>query len=162
MHRDNAGSLLLQGLVKACGQHCPEATLNIISNPVNSTVPIAAETLKAMGVYDPKKLMGVTTLDVVRAKTFYAEKAKLDVKVRANNDTVLCCHCEVWLVIAGSRALCIRLGLQQCNCMQTPMRRRICRHLCVGVLCCASAPLPVGPRLHAATSIIMHALAMCV
>jgi malate dehydrogenase len=41
--------------------------LNIISNPVNSTVPIAAETLKRMGVYDKRKLLGVTTLDVVRA-----------------------------------------------------------------------------------------------
>lgn len=39
--------------------------LNIISNPVNSTVPIAAETLKRMGVYDKRKLLGVTTLDVV-------------------------------------------------------------------------------------------------
>jgi malate/lactate dehydrogenase len=71
-----------QGLVKACGKHCPDAILNIISNPVNSTVPIAAETLKSMGVYDPKKVMGVTTLDVVRAKTFYAQKAALDVKAR--------------------------------------------------------------------------------
>ena len=52
----------------------------MISNPVNSTVPIAAETLKKLGVYDPKKLFGVTTLDVVRAKTFYAAKAGLDVK----------------------------------------------------------------------------------
>jgi malate/lactate dehydrogenase len=43
-----------------------QALLNIISNPVNSTVPIAAETLKQLGVYDPKKLFGVTTLDVVR------------------------------------------------------------------------------------------------
>lgn len=73
---------MLQGLIKACGTHCPEAVLNIISNPVNSTVPIAAETLKSMGVYDPKKVMGVTTLDVVRAKTFYAEKCGFDVKVR--------------------------------------------------------------------------------
>ena len=37
-------------------------------------------------MYDPKKLFGVTTLDVVRAKTFYAEKngletAKVDVPV---------------------------------------------------------------------------------
>merc|ERR1712216_931311 len=42
--------------------------------------------LKKRGVYDPKKLFGVTTLDVVRAKTFYAEKngletAKVDVPV---------------------------------------------------------------------------------
>jgi len=56
-----------------------QAILNIISNPVNSTVPIAAETLKRMGVYDKRKVLGVTTLDVVRAKTFYAEKKGLDV-----------------------------------------------------------------------------------
>lgn len=42
-----------------------QAILNIISNPVNSTVPIAAEILKQKGVYDPKRLFGVTTLDVV-------------------------------------------------------------------------------------------------
>ena len=43
-----------------------QALLNIISNPVNSTVPIAAEVLKQKGTYDPKRLFGVTTLDVVR------------------------------------------------------------------------------------------------
>ncbi len=57
-----------------------QAILNIISNPVNSTVPIAAEVLKAAGVYDKKKLMGVTTLDVVRANTFVAEAKGLDLK----------------------------------------------------------------------------------
>lgn len=31
--------------------------MNIISNPVNSTVPIAAEVMKKAGVYDPKKIM---------------------------------------------------------------------------------------------------------
>lgn len=51
--------------------------INIISNPVNSTVPIAAEVLKSKGVYDPKKLFGVTTLDVVRANTFVAEAKQL-------------------------------------------------------------------------------------
>lgn len=83
MSRDDlfkVNASIVQGLIRACGTHCPEAVLNIISNPVNSTVPIAAETLKSMGVYDPKKLMGVTTLDVVRAKTFYAEKCGFDVK----------------------------------------------------------------------------------
>merc|ERR1712205_276442 len=80
----NAG--IVKGLVEACAENCPKAMLNIISNPVNSTVPIAAETLKQKGVYDKKKLFGVTTLDVVRAKTFYAEKkgletAKVDVPV---------------------------------------------------------------------------------
>lgn len=51
----------------------------MISNPVNSTVPIAAEVFKKAGTYDEKRLFGVTTLDVVRAKTFYAGKANLNV-----------------------------------------------------------------------------------
>ena len=42
-----------------------QALLNIISNPVNSTVPIAVETLKKLRTYDPNKVFGVTTLDVV-------------------------------------------------------------------------------------------------
>eukprot|EP00355_Strombidium_rassoulzadegani_P002074 CAMPEP_0168608036 /NCGR_PEP_ID=MMETSP0449_2-20121227/402_1 /TAXON_ID=1082188 /ORGANISM="Strombidium rassoulzadegani, Strain ras09" /LENGTH=340 /DNA_ID=CAMNT_0008647973 /DNA_START=74 /DNA_END=1096 /DNA_ORIENTATION=- len=74
----NAG--IVKGITENIANFCPEACIAMISNPVNSTVPIAAETLKKMGCYDPKKLMGVTTLDVVRARTFYAEKAGLDVK----------------------------------------------------------------------------------
>lgn len=53
--------------------HQMQAILNIISNPVNSTVPIAAEVLKAKGVYDPKRLFGVTTLDVVRFNPLYTQ-----------------------------------------------------------------------------------------
>lgn len=51
----------------------------MISNPVNSTVPIAAEVFKKAGTYNEKRLFGVTTLDVVRAKTFYAGKANVNV-----------------------------------------------------------------------------------
>lgn len=43
---------------------------------MNSTVPIVAEVLKKHGVFDPKRLFGVTTLDVVRASTFVAEIIK--------------------------------------------------------------------------------------
>jgi malate/lactate dehydrogenase len=56
-----------------------QALVNMISNPVNSTVPIAAEVFKKAGTFDEKKLFGVTTLDVVRAKTFYAGKANVPV-----------------------------------------------------------------------------------
>jgi malate/lactate dehydrogenase len=56
-----------------------QALINMISNPVNSTVPIAAEVFKKAGTFDEKKLFGVTTLDVVRAKTFYAGKANVPV-----------------------------------------------------------------------------------
>lgn len=56
-----------------------QALVNMISNPVNSTVPIASEVFKKAGTYDEKRLFGVTTLDVVRAKTFYAGKANVPV-----------------------------------------------------------------------------------
>ena len=36
-------------------------------------MPIAAEVLTAAGVYDKRKLFGVTTLDVIRSNTFVAE-----------------------------------------------------------------------------------------
>jgi len=67
----NAG--IVRDLVKGCAEFCPKAYILIISNPVNSTVPIAAEVLKNAGVFDPCRLFGVTTLDVVRAETFVAE-----------------------------------------------------------------------------------------
>ncbi|EAW08599.1 malate dehydrogenase [Aspergillus clavatus NRRL 1] len=67
----NAG--IVRDLVKGIAQYCPKAFVLIISNPVNSTVPIAAEILKNEGVFDPKRLFGVTTLDVVRAETFTQE-----------------------------------------------------------------------------------------
>nr|XP_003188909.1 malate dehydrogenase [Aspergillus niger CBS 513.88] len=67
----NAG--IVRDLVKGIAEYCPKAFVLIISNPVNSTVPIAAEVLKAAGVFDPKRLFGVTTLDVVRAETFTQE-----------------------------------------------------------------------------------------
>ena len=40
---------------------------------VNSTVPIASEVYKRRNVYDPNRIFGVTTLDIVRANTFIAE-----------------------------------------------------------------------------------------
>ena len=64
----NAG--IVQGLIEGVAQYCPNASILVISNPVNSTVPIAAEVLKKAGVFNPQKLFGVTTLDVVRAETF--------------------------------------------------------------------------------------------
>jgi malate dehydrogenase len=74
----NAG--IVRTLIEGVAKHCPHAIVNIISNPVNSTVPIAAEVLKIAGVYDPKRLFGVTTLDVVRANTFVAEVIGVDPK----------------------------------------------------------------------------------
>jgi len=76
----NTNASIVKTLVEGCAEFCPEAVLAIISNPVNSTVPIAAEVLKKWGVYDKTKLCGVTTLDVCRANTFVAENQGLNPK----------------------------------------------------------------------------------
>ena len=90
----NAG--IVRDLATGIALASPKALILVISNPVNSTVPIVAEVLKQHGVFDPKRyssdthtqsrellahrtdpffrLFGVTTLDVVRASTFVAEK----------------------------------------------------------------------------------------
>ncbi|EWY91715.1 malate dehydrogenase, NAD-dependent [Fusarium oxysporum NRRL 32931] len=67
----NAG--IVKGLIEVAAEVAPKAFILVISNPVNSTVPIAAEVLKAKGVFNPQRLFGVTTLDIVRAETFVAE-----------------------------------------------------------------------------------------
>ncbi|XP_004288300.1 PREDICTED: malate dehydrogenase, glyoxysomal [Fragaria vesca subsp. vesca] len=72
----NAG--IVRTLCEGIAKCCPNAVVNLISNPVNSTVPIAAEVFKKAGTFDPKRLLGVTMLDVVRANTFVAEVLGLD------------------------------------------------------------------------------------
>ncbi|KAI6037999.1 malate dehydrogenase [Pisolithus marmoratus] len=67
----NAG--IVRDLATAIATTAPKAFVLVISNPVNSTVPIVAEVFKQHNVFDPKRLFGVTTLDVVRASTFVAE-----------------------------------------------------------------------------------------
>ncbi|KAK1750714.1 lactate/malate dehydrogenase [Echria macrotheca] len=69
----NAG--IVKGLIEVAAEVAPKAFILVISNPVNSTVPISAEVLKSKGVFNPQRLFGVTTLDIVRAETFVAEVA---------------------------------------------------------------------------------------
>lgn len=71
----NVNAKICAGIAEGIAEAAPKAFVLVISNPVNSTVPVFAETLKKKGVYDPKRLFGVTTLDVVRASTFVSEAA---------------------------------------------------------------------------------------
>ncbi|KAI8995848.1 lactate/malate dehydrogenase [Gaertneriomyces semiglobifer] len=76
MSRDdlfNTNAGIVRDLAQAAAKHAPKAHLLIIANPVNSTVPIVAEVFKKAGVFDPKRIFGVTTLDVVRASRFVSE-----------------------------------------------------------------------------------------
>ncbi len=79
----NAG--IVRNLISQVAKACPTALIGIITNPVNTTVPIAAETLKKAGVYDKRRLFGISTLDIIRSNTFVAELKGLspkDVEVR--------------------------------------------------------------------------------
>ncbi|QIZ77858.1 malate dehydrogenase [Ferrimonas lipolytica] len=73
----NAG--IIRNLTAKVAAVAPTACIGIITNPVNTTVAIAAEVLKEAGVYDKNKLFGVTTLDVIRSETFIAEAKGLNV-----------------------------------------------------------------------------------
>ncbi|THG94759.1 hypothetical protein EW026_g6772 [Hermanssonia centrifuga] len=66
----NTNASIVRDLAAAVARVAPEAHLLIISNPVNSTVPIVSEVLKKAGVYDARRVFGVTTLDVVRSARF--------------------------------------------------------------------------------------------
>jgi malate dehydrogenase len=69
----NTNATIVKNLATAVAENCPNAHTLVISNPVNSTVPIVAEIFKKWGVYNPRRLFGVTTLDVVRASRFVSE-----------------------------------------------------------------------------------------
>jgi len=99
----NTNASIVATLAEAAGKYCPKAMVCIIANPVNSTVPIASEIYKKLGVYDPKRIFGVTTLDIVRANTFIAEGKGLEV------DLVNC------PVVGGHAGITIIPLISQCS-----------------------------------------------
>lgn len=74
----NTNASIVRELANAVAKSAPNANILVISNPVNSTVPICAEVFKKAGVYNPKRLFGVTTLDVVRASRFVSQIKNTD------------------------------------------------------------------------------------
>merc|ERR1719223_2565521 len=66
----NAG--IAKNIVEACAKYCPDAILGLIVNPVNSVVPAMCELYKKAGL-DPRRICGVTSLDIVRANKFVHE-----------------------------------------------------------------------------------------
>jgi malate dehydrogenase len=66
-------AIIIQSLLQTIAKITPHACIGIITNPVDSLVPLAAEILKQAQVYNWRKLFGITTLDLTRATTFIAE-----------------------------------------------------------------------------------------
>lgn len=63
---------IAKSTVEACAKFCPNAVLGLIVNPVNSVVPAMCELWRKAGL-DTKKIVGISTLDVVRANKFTEE-----------------------------------------------------------------------------------------
>ncbi|KAK3840170.1 MAG: malate dehydrogenase, NAD-dependent [Linnemannia elongata] len=91
----NAG--IIAGLAEGVAKNCPGAFVLVISNPVNSTVPIVAEVLKKHGVFNPKKVFGISTLDVVRSSRFVSE-VNPSVDPKSTRVTVVGGHSGVTIV----------------------------------------------------------------
>ncbi|CAI5462244.1 unnamed protein product [Closterium sp. Yama58-4] len=71
----NAG--IVRGLCESIAKHSPEAVIGVITNPLNATVPIAAEAMAGAGRYDARRLLGITSLHGVRARALLAEATGL-------------------------------------------------------------------------------------
>lgn len=91
----NTNASIIRDLCDAAAKVCPKALIAIITNPVNSTVPIAAEVFKKNNVLDPRRIFGVTTLDVVRSATFVAQ-----LKVISGRINFFATNSSAWLISA--------------------------------------------------------------
>lgn len=63
-------SVVVKGVMESIAANCPKALVGIVSEPINSLVPLANGVMKKAGKYDPKRIFGICTLDSTRAKTF--------------------------------------------------------------------------------------------
>ena len=65
---------ILKGIASGIADHCPQALVAVVSNPVNSLVPLVLEVMLAKGVKEAeKRVFGVSTLDVMRASVFASQ-----------------------------------------------------------------------------------------
>ncbi|KIJ27130.1 hypothetical protein M422DRAFT_271742 [Sphaerobolus stellatus SS14] len=76
--KPDTNASIVRDLAAAIAQNAPKAHILVISNPVRFTVPIVARILEKAGTYDPTRLFGITTLDVVRASRFLSGIAGTD------------------------------------------------------------------------------------
>ncbi|CAH1110891.1 unnamed protein product [Psylliodes chrysocephalus] len=68
----NKNASVVRDLVACVADTAPKALIGIITNPINAVIPIACEVLKKKCKLDPRRVFGITTLDIVRANTFVA------------------------------------------------------------------------------------------
>ncbi|XP_036329533.1 malate dehydrogenase, mitochondrial-like [Rhagoletis pomonella] len=72
----NAG--IIVEIMPKIAETCPKALIAMVTSPINSLVPLAAEILKTKNVYDPNHLFGVSTPHVVRTRYFMGDVLQVD------------------------------------------------------------------------------------
>ncbi|XP_037052481.1 malate dehydrogenase, mitochondrial-like [Bradysia coprophila] len=90
----NAG--IVQEMGTAIANVCPQALVGLITNPVNSCLPVLCETMMKEQKFDPRRVIGVTTLDEVRAATFVGMATNIDPSTL--HIPVICGHSGITIV----------------------------------------------------------------
>ncbi|CBZ30149.1 putative malate dehydrogenase [Leishmania mexicana MHOM/GT/2001/U1103] len=67
-----AAAPTMRRVMAAVASSDTKGNVAVVSSPVNALTPLCAELLKASGKFDPRKLFGVTTLDVIRTRKLVA------------------------------------------------------------------------------------------
>ena len=73
MNRDDLfvyNARVVSQLAEACSHYCPDAFILLLTNPINSLLPLFSEIYRRKGVDGSRRLFGVTILDSIRASTF--------------------------------------------------------------------------------------------
>lgn len=70
---------IAKSIVEACAKFCPNAIVGLIVNPLNSVVPAMASLYEKRGL-NPAKIMGITSLDTVRANKFVHEETEAPIE----------------------------------------------------------------------------------
>lgn len=70
---------IAKSIVEACAVHCPDAIVGLIVNPLNSVVPALARLYEKAGL-NAQKIIGITSLDTVRANKFVHEASSVPIE----------------------------------------------------------------------------------
>ncbi|KEY90852.1 malate dehydrogenase [Candidatus Photodesmus blepharus] len=92
----NINADIIKYLAEKIAGACPEACIGVITNPINSIVPVMAGMLKKFCAYDKKRLFGITTLDVIRSEVFVSRLKNKD--PNSINITVIGGHSAVTIL----------------------------------------------------------------
>lgn len=82
MERDDLfkiNSKIICSTAEAIAKVAADAFILVVTNPINSIVPVMVNELKKHNAYNPRKVLGVTMLDVLRSNRFMCDKIEKDI-----------------------------------------------------------------------------------